>query len=206
MNPRDNIILIGMPGAGKSTIGVLLAKATHREFIDTDLLLQAGQGKSLGQIIEDAGIDEFIRLEEQCLLGLGAPRGTGALPVSSGVTDVPSARSPVGRAGNHGQDAHAADLARGCVIATGGSAIYSDLAMNHLSAGGVIVYLHVPLERLRPRLTDFASRGVVMSGGQTLAQLYDHRLPLYRKWADHAIDCGHKTHEKIVAEILRCLR
>jgi shikimate kinase len=185
MNPKDNIILIGMPGAGKSTIGVLLAKAARREFIDSDLLLQARQGKSLGQIIEDSGIDRFLRLEEQCLLNLGG--------MDSSVADVPSAR----QAG--------VSPARGHVIATGGSAIYSDLAMTHLAAGGTVIYLHVPLAQLRKRLGDFASRGVVMSGGQTLEQLYEHRLPLYRKWANHIIDCSHKTHEEIVADILALL-
>jgi shikimate kinase len=59
---------------------------------------------------------------------------------------------------------------------------------------------------LSERLSDFTSRGVVMSGGRTLAQLYDHRIGLYRKWAKHTIDCNGKTHEEIVAEILRCLQ
>ena len=46
-----NIVLIGMPGAGKSTVGVLLAKSTLRSFVDTDLVIQQKQGKSLCEII-----------------------------------------------------------------------------------------------------------------------------------------------------------
>ena len=67
---RDNVALIGMPGAGKSTLGVLLAKRTAREFVDTDLHIQESQGAMLQQIIERHGIDAFHRIEERCVLEL----------------------------------------------------------------------------------------------------------------------------------------
>lgn len=60
-----NIVLIGMPGCGKSTIGVLLAKALLYDFIDTDLILQNKTGKSLVDIITDIGVDGFIRFENE---------------------------------------------------------------------------------------------------------------------------------------------
>jgi len=63
-------VLIGMPGVGKSTVGVLLAKATRRQFIDTDVAMQVRQGRSLQQIIDTQGIAEFCRLEQQCMLEL----------------------------------------------------------------------------------------------------------------------------------------
>ena len=59
-----NIVLIGMPGAGKSTVGVLLAKSMLMSFYDTDLLIQNTTGKSLCDIIKDDGIEAFIKLEE----------------------------------------------------------------------------------------------------------------------------------------------
>ena len=59
-----NIVLIGMPGAGKSTVGVLLAKSMLMNFCDTDLLIQNTTGKSLCDIIKDDGIEAFIKLEE----------------------------------------------------------------------------------------------------------------------------------------------
>ena len=59
----DNLILIGMPASGKSTIGVILAKILGYDFIDTDLLIQKTVGKRLPKIIEQEGIDGFIRIE-----------------------------------------------------------------------------------------------------------------------------------------------
>ena len=56
LTPNQNIILIGMPGCGKSTVGVLLAKALGRGFVDTDLLLQAHSGHLLQQIVDQDGI------------------------------------------------------------------------------------------------------------------------------------------------------
>lgn len=61
----DNIILIGMPGAGKSTVGVVLAKILGYEFLDSDLVIQNAEKKLLSKIIEDNGIDEFIKIEER---------------------------------------------------------------------------------------------------------------------------------------------
>ena len=59
----DNIILIGMPGAGKSTIGVVLAKALGYHFIDSDLLIQDAEEKRLFEIIDEVGIDGFLEVE-----------------------------------------------------------------------------------------------------------------------------------------------
>jgi shikimate kinase len=67
-----SIILIGMPGAGKSTVGVLTAKTLGRPFIDTDLLIQQHAGLLLQDIIDRDGLREFLRQEEQTILKLAA--------------------------------------------------------------------------------------------------------------------------------------
>ena len=59
----DNIILIGMPGSGKSTVGVLLAKLLGYSFIDSDLLIQQREGKKLFEILRDDGSDYFAQVE-----------------------------------------------------------------------------------------------------------------------------------------------
>ena len=62
-----NIVLIGMPGAGKSTIGVLLAKSMLMDFVDTDLLIQKKHSSSLCDIIAQKGIDEFLKIENDVI-------------------------------------------------------------------------------------------------------------------------------------------
>ncbi len=62
---KNNIILIGMPGAGKSTVGVVLAKHLGYEFIDSDLLIQKQYGKLLQALIEEHGVEGFWQIEEQ---------------------------------------------------------------------------------------------------------------------------------------------
>ncbi len=171
MDDERNIVLIGMPGVGKSTVGVLLAKALSREFIDTDLYIQAGARRRLQEIIDEEGIAEFCRQEELYVRSLDR---------------------------------------RGAVLATGGSVVYSEAAMEHLSRTSVIVHLDLPLPLLRERLTDMGSRGVVMGPGQTLDHLYEERMPLYRRWADATVDCAGLTHEGVVdaviAAVERCAR
>jgi shikimate kinase len=163
---RENIVLIGMPGAGKSTVGVLLAKETGRRFVDTDVVIQAGDGRPLSRIIAEDGLAGFCRAEEQHLL---------TLEVS------------------------------GHVVATGGSVVYSTAAMNHLREGGRIVYLRLSLEALSARLDNLVTRGVVMGGGQTLADVYAERTPLYETWAQLTVDCEGETQDQIAAEIARRL-
>lgn len=91
---------------------------------------------------------------------------------------------------------------RGCVIATGGSVVYSERAMKELKSHGVVVYLRLPLFLLRKRLIDLESRGVVMAPGQTLRGLFRERQPLYERYADIIIDCADRADEQVVADII----
>ena len=147
----DNIILIGMPGAGKSTLGVVLAKIVNKNFVDADLLIQSQCDKTLQKIIDAMGPEGFIQIENQVL------------------SDI---------------EAH------NTVIATGGSAVYSDEAMKHLAKIGTIVYLQISYESLVTRLNDLQERGVVLKGGigMSLRELYDERKPLYEKYADITVN------------------
>ena len=70
MDQKTNIVLIGMPGAGKSTLGVLLAKELSRSFLDTDIYVQAREGRTLQTILEEQGIAHFLRVEESHVLSL----------------------------------------------------------------------------------------------------------------------------------------
>jgi shikimate kinase len=157
-----NIILIGMPGSGKSTIGVVLAKTLGLAFIDTDLLIQQRVGKRLQELIEDKGRETFLKTEEEVLQSL---------------------------------------TVKDTVIATGGSAIYSEAGMNWLSKNGTIVYLELPFEEVEKRIRNVKTRGIVMPLGMTLKDLYLERVPLYQKRCDVKIDCANKSIEDLIEEL-----
>ena len=146
----DNIILIGMPGCGKSTVGVLLAKRLGYRYTDVDLLIQEAAGKRLFEILRDDGADYFAALENRIGASVDATR---------------------------------------TVIATGGSMVYGTAAMAHLKSIGTVVYLRVPLDELTKRVNNFETRGVLMQSGQTLADIFEERTPLYEKYADITVDC-----------------
>ncbi len=74
MDPDTNVVLIGMPGAGKSTLGVLLAKELSRSFLDTDIHIQAREDLALQSIIEKQGVEHFLRVEETHILSLNLKR------------------------------------------------------------------------------------------------------------------------------------
>lgn len=147
----SNIILIGMPGAGKSTLGVVLAKIANKRFVDADLVIQERCGATLQAIIDEKGSEAFIELENEILCSIEAEN---------------------------------------TVVATGGSAIYSEGAMRHFSDIGTIVYLEISYESLIDRLGDLQERGVVMRNGMgmSLRELFDERKPLYEKYADITVD------------------
>lgn len=73
MNKR-NIVLIGMPGVGKSTVGVILAKILGYKFMDTDLVIQHEEGKLLCEIISEQGVDGFIGVENRIISGIEAEK------------------------------------------------------------------------------------------------------------------------------------
>ena len=67
---KNNITLIGMPGAGKSTVGVVLAKVMGYRFVDSDLVIQEQTGKLLSEIIEEKGTEGFLEVEDRINAGL----------------------------------------------------------------------------------------------------------------------------------------
>ncbi len=153
---KSNVVLIGMPGCGKSTCGVIVAKMLLKNFFDTDLLIQNIEGISLQDIIDTKGIEYFEKAEEEAILNL----------------DI-----------------------KGTVIATGGSVVYSDKAMEHLKSLGTVIFLNLGFENMEKRIRNFKTRGVVMRKGNTLLDMYNERLPLYKKWADITINCDRETAE-----------
>ena len=74
------------------------------------------------------------------------------------------------------------------VIATGGSAVYSEAGMRYLTENAAVVYLKVGLEALKKRLHDIKGRGVVLRGGESFDEMYAERSALYEKYADITID------------------
>jgi shikimate kinase len=68
----NNLILIGLPGAGKSTVGVILAKTLGMNFIDTDIMIQEHTGRLLQELIDEEGADAFLKIEEDTILSLDA--------------------------------------------------------------------------------------------------------------------------------------
>lgn len=164
---RNNIVLIGMPGAGKSTVGVVLAKKLGFSFLDSDLVIQSREGKLLHEIIEEQGVEKFWTVEEEANISIDVRR---------------------------------------TVIATGGSVIYGSRAMDHLRKIGVVVYLKLPCEEIAHRLGDLNERGVTLRKGQNLEMLYEERIPLYEKYADVTIECGHLSIREIVEIISQKLK
>ncbi len=156
-----NVILIGMPASGKSTVGVVLAKALGYDFVDTDLLIQKEKNARLQEIISQEGNEAFLATEEEICCRLTAQE---------------------------------------TVIATGGSVVYSERAMEHFRILGRIVYLEVGYEVLKARLVDVKARGVVLPKGVSLRELYEERRVLYEKYADLTVAENNMGLEATVAK------
>jgi len=94
----SSVILVGMPGSGKSTVGVILAKELCYDFIDTDVVIQNREGMNLQDIINQRGLDAFLAVEEAVILSLD-PQGTVVAPGGSVVLSDPAMRH-LGRFGS----------------------------------------------------------------------------------------------------------
>lgn len=91
------------------------------------------------------------------------------------------------------------------IISTGGSAVYYPKAMEHLKHNGVVVYLKVSLETVERRLDNIKTRGVAMKKGDTIAHLYERRIPLYETYEDVTIEADSLGVEETVEQIQRML-
>ena len=92
-----------------------------------------------------------------------------------------------------------------CVIATGGSAVYSERAMKHLKDSGTTVFLSVGFEEVQKRLSNITTRGIVFKGKNDLESVFFERLPLYRAYADITVDCDGQSIEDSVEHIIQKL-
>ena len=86
-----NIVLIGMPACGKSSVGVILAKTAAMAFVDTDLLIQQEEGKKLQYIIDSQGMDDFLKIEERVLASVDVENSV----ISTGGSAVYSEKAAV---------------------------------------------------------------------------------------------------------------
>lgn len=162
-----NIILIGMPGTGKSVVGKALAERLHYTFVDVDDLIVEAAGKSLPEIIRAEGLEAFLAHE--------------------------------GRVGRELE-------VENTVIATGGSMVLSGEAMAHLKKNGVAVWLETPLSQIAERMPeDLTDRGIAAPAGMTIREIYEHRTPLYARYADLIVAsrAGEDDTARQVEEVMR---
>ena len=148
---KENIVLIGMPGVGKSTVGVILAKVLGYQFIDADLVIQKRENRLLHEIISEEGLDGFLKAEENA-------------------------------------NVYIAQNEEKSIVATGGSVVYCEKAMQELKKTGRVIYLELEYDQLKKRLGTLQGRGVVLKDGQDLRGLYEERIPLYEKYADLTVN------------------
>ncbi|HMK60062.1 MAG TPA: shikimate kinase [Dissulfurispiraceae bacterium] len=160
----SNIVLVGMPGCGKSTVGVILAKLASLDFVDTDLLIQRATDRLLQEIVNHEGYMALRAIEEDILLKLNCQHR---------------------------------------VIATGGSAVYSRAAMDHLKKDGIIVFIDVDIATLKSRISNYETRGLAKRPDQSFEELFAERMNLYRKYADITVNGDRLSQEEVCEAILK---
>lgn len=162
----DNIILIGMPGSGKSSVGVVLAKVLGYGFVDVDLVIQEREGALLQEILDRRGTQSFLDAERDAICALSCRR---------------------------------------TVIAPGGSCVCREEAMAHLRRLGTVVYLELSLADVEARIHNLATRGIAMAPGQTMADVYRYREPLYRRYAHLTVPARGQSLAETVTAVKRAL-
>ncbi len=161
------ITLIGMPGVGKSTVGLALSKELEWAFVDSDYIIESIYGVPLQEVTDAVTKEEFLDIEMQVIESLRLFR---------------------------------------TIIATGGSVVYRESAMQHLRSLGPIIYLRAPLDLILERIARNPQRGIAIAPGQTIEDLFTERSALYKKYAHCILDVNEYNPEECAKAVEHILR
>jgi shikimate kinase len=196
------IILIGLPGSGKSTVGRQLARRFSFSFVDSDHVIEQAVGCSIREFFEREGEERFRDVEQETLARLtSAEEHAGSQRMPAGVLpDAPPTAQPgtptqasasprIHQGLQRGADS---GLPSGTVLSTGGGAVLRPANRTALRAGGHVVYLRATPEDLYRRLRNDQQRPLLQGVDplQKLRDLYAVRDPLYRETAHFTVETG----------------
>src|SRR5210317_2190925 len=162
---KNSISLIGMAGAGKTSVGKELARTLGFGFIDSDALIEKQHGKSLQNILTDEG---YIKLREIENIALKSIQFNET------------------------------------ILSTGGSAVYSDEAMEHIQQNSKVIFLEVPFSQILERVPSFLDRGFAKAPNQSVENAFGERQELYKKYSDSVVS-NTKDLNSCVSKILELL-
>ena len=171
-----NIVLIGMPGTGKSVVGRALAERLRYDFVDVDdLIVEAAGEKTLADVLRKRGVNDFLSLESEV----------------AGTLDKENTVIATGGS---------------VVLSDKATVLPSPTAMQHLSENGGPVWLETPLSQISERMPDdLADRPIAAPANMTLRDIYEEREGLYAKYADLIVasrEGEHATAQQ-VEEVMR---
>ena len=162
---KNSISLIGMAGAGKTSVGKVLARTLGFSFIDSDALIEKQHGKSLQNILDDEGYIKLREIENIALKSIQFNK---------------------------------------TILSTGGSAVYSDEAMEHIQQNSKVIFLEVPFSQILERVPSFLDRGFAKATNQSVKDAFVERQELYKKYSDSVVS-NTKDLNSCVSKILELL-
>ena len=162
---KNSISLIGMAGAGKTSVGKELARTLGFSFIDSDALIEKQHGKSLQNILDDEGYIKLREIENIALKSIQFNK---------------------------------------TILSTGGSAVYSDEAMEHIQQNSKVIFLEVPFSQILERVPSFLDRGFAKAPNQSVKDAFVERQELYKKYSDSVVS-NTKDLNSCVSKILELL-
>jgi len=162
---KNSISLIGMAGAGKSSVGKELATTLGFRFIDSDALIEKQHGKSLQNILDDEGYVKLREIENIVLKNIQFNE---------------------------------------TILSTGGSAVYSNEAMEHIQQNSKVIFLEVPFGQILERVPSFLDRGFAKAPNQSVENAFVERQELYKKYSDSVVS-NTKDLNYCVSKILELL-
>ena len=162
---KNSISLIGMAGAGKSSVGKELAKSLDFRLIDSDVLIEDQYGKSLQNILDDEGHIKLREIENLVLKNIHFNK---------------------------------------TILSTGGSAVYSDEAMQHIQQNSKVIFLEVPFDQILERVPSFLNRCFAKPPTQSIEDAFLERQGLYKEYSHCTVSNTRDLHS-CVSEILKLL-